>query len=352
MEDCSSATLNPFSNRSSVPNVRPASLVLTSMAEVEKLLTVGTEALQPARSGLPQLRLREAACVFLEATHIRIQDLDSVRHRLLVSSAKGGRQRYTLLSDNLVTLLRQYHRKFHPKTFLFPGIRYLLIPLNKEHWPGHLLWRRSQSWTARSRMESIACVIPSQPTSAWKNGIEDHHRAGCYWGTLHSIPHGRLSARVRAERVAQIQSVPLGLLDLKSPLIPAMSCHSGSSPPELTVAQVLKVFLPEYLGRYALPAHHLKVLRRACEAQCVAPARTGLDGVAMSAVPPLPLASDLTVAATGIVPPASISASLQWLAHQRRAVLPVRYFHWVFTLPAVLRPLALQNPAALLPFAL
>jgi hypothetical protein len=28
-------------------------------------------------------------------------------------------------------------------------------------------------------------------------------------------------------------------------------------------------------------------------------------------------------------------------------VLPVRYFHWVFTLPAVLRPLALQNPAAL-----
>jgi hypothetical protein len=37
----------------------------------------------------------------------------------------------------------------------------------------------------------------------------------------------------------------------------------------------------------------------------------------------------------------------QWLEHQRRALLPVRYFHWVFTLPAALRPLALQNPAPL-----
>ena len=36
-----------------------------------------------------------------------------------------------------------------------------------------------------------------------------------------------------------------------------------------------------------------------------------------------------------------------WLARQRQALLPVRYYHWVFTLPAVLRPLALQNPKAI-----
>jgi hypothetical protein len=35
------------------------------------------------------------------------------------------------------------------------------------------------------------------------------------------------------------------------------------------------------------------------------------------------------------------------LERQRRALLPVRYFHWVFTLPAILRPLALQNPQPL-----
>ena len=44
-----------------------------------------------------------------------------------------------------------------------------------------------------------------------------------------------------------------------------MNCPSGPAP-EVTVAHVLKVFLPEYLDRHPLPAHHLKVLRRL--AQC------------------------------------------------------------------------------------
>ena len=36
-----------------------------------------------------------------------------------------------------------------------------------------------------------------------------------------------------------------------------------------------------------------------------------------------------------------------WLERQRAALLPVRYYHWVFTLPAALRPLALQNQKAI-----
>jgi hypothetical protein len=35
------------------------------------------------------------------------------------------------------------------------------------------------------------------------------------------------------------------------------------------------------------------------------------------------------------------------LERQRQSLLPVRYFHWVFTLPAKLRPLALHNPQPL-----
>ena len=58
---------------------------------------------------------------FSEATHIQIKDLDGVRHRLLVSHPKGHHQRYTLLSDNLLTVLRDYYRQAHPKSFLFPG---------------------------------------------------------------------------------------------------------------------------------------------------------------------------------------------------------------------------------------
>ena len=39
--------------------------------------------------------------------------------------------------------------------------------------------------------------------------------------------------------------------------------------------------------------------------------------------------------------------SQAWLERQKEALLPVRYYHWVFTLPAHVRPLALQNPKAI-----
>lgn len=184
-----------------------------SMAEVEKLLTIGTEGNLRARAFL--------SCVYggglrlSEATHIRIQDLDSARHRLLVSSAKGGRQRYTLLSDNLVTLLRQYHRKFRPKTFLFPGIE-PLVPLNKS--TGQDIFYGAVAKAGLPDRGGIHCLRHSFATHCLENGIEitvvqmllGHASLHTTAGYLH----------VRAERVAQIQS-PLGLLDLKSPLIPA-----------------------------------------------------------------------------------------------------------------------------------
>ncbi len=182
-----------------------------SMAEVEKLLTIGTEGNLRAQAFL--------SCVYggglrlSEATHIRIQDLDSIRHRLLVSSAKGGRQRYTLLSDNLVTLLRQYHRKFRPKTFLFPGIE-PLVPLNKS--TGQDIFYGAVAKAGLPDRGGIHCLRHSFATHCLENGVEitvvqmllGHASLHTTAGYLH----------VRAERLAQIQS-PLGLLDLKSNLL-------------------------------------------------------------------------------------------------------------------------------------
>jgi len=123
-----------------------------------------------------------------------------------------------------------------------------------------------------------------------------------------------------------------------------MSSCSGSpaAGPELTLAQTLKVFLPEYLQSHSLPAQQLKVLRRLelcrspqlgwsvwqCE-QCHH-SHWRLNGC-----------GDRHCSSC------QHQRSQQWLQRQRLALLPVRYFHWVFTLPAKLRPLALQNPATL-----
>jgi integrase/recombinase XerD len=184
-----------------------------SIAEVEKLLTVGTEGNLRARAFL--------SCVYggglrlSEATHIRIKDLDSVRHRLLVSHPKGHRQRYTLLSDNLVSVLRDYYRQSHPKAFLFPGDE-PLQPMSKGTGQGIFYGA-----VAKARLPDrggIHCLRHSFATHCLENGIEitvvqmllGHASLHTTAGYLH----------VRAERLAQIQS-PLGLLDLKSPLIPA-----------------------------------------------------------------------------------------------------------------------------------
>jgi site-specific recombinase XerD len=186
---------------------------LYSMAEVEKLLTLGTEGNLRARAFL--------SCVYggglrlSEATHIQIKDLDGARHRLLVSHPKGGRQRYTLLSDNLLTVLRDYYRQARPQTFLFPGHE-PLEPINKA--TGQNIFYGAVAKAGLPDRGGIHSLRHSFATHCLENGIEitvvqtllGHASLNTTAGYLH----------VRAERLAQIQS-PLGLLDLKSPLIPA-----------------------------------------------------------------------------------------------------------------------------------
>jgi len=205
--------IEPLLHRIKRPR-RPARVPrLYSMAEIEKLLTVGTEGNLRSRAFL--------SCVYggglrlSEATHIRIKDLDSARHRLLVSHPKGGRQRYTLLSDNLLTVLREYYRQVRPKTFLFPGVE-PLAPINKG--TGQSIFYGAVAKAKLPDRGGIHCLRHSFATHCLENGIEitvvqtllGHASLSTTAGYLH----------VRAERLAQIQS-PLGLLDLTSQLIPS-----------------------------------------------------------------------------------------------------------------------------------
>jgi len=100
-----------------------------------------------------------------------------------------------------------------------------------------------------------------------------------------------------------------------------MSCPSGPTP-ELTVAQVLKVFLPEYRDRHALPAHPLKVLRRL--AQC----RSGQLGWTVWQCQQCHRTHWRPHGCGDRhCPSCQHQRSRQWLQEQRRALLPVRYFH-------------------------
>ena len=55
-----------------------------------------------------------------EACRLQPEDIDSKRRVILVRAGKGGRDRYTLLSERILEFLRDYWRTARPQGWLFP----------------------------------------------------------------------------------------------------------------------------------------------------------------------------------------------------------------------------------------
>lgn len=56
-----------------------------------------------------------------EVVHLKLADIDSHRKAIHVRSGKGKKDRYTLLSDVVVDLLREYWKAYKPTEWLFEG---------------------------------------------------------------------------------------------------------------------------------------------------------------------------------------------------------------------------------------
>jgi site-specific recombinase XerD len=56
-----------------------------------------------------------------EAVRLKVSDIDSQRMMLRVEQGKGGKDRYAMLSQQLLTILRGYWRLTKPGHWLFPG---------------------------------------------------------------------------------------------------------------------------------------------------------------------------------------------------------------------------------------
>lgn len=56
-----------------------------------------------------------------EVLQLKLHDIDSANGRIWIRSGKGGKDRMTLLSPLLLTLLREYFKAYRPKSFLFEG---------------------------------------------------------------------------------------------------------------------------------------------------------------------------------------------------------------------------------------
>ena len=56
-----------------------------------------------------------------ELLNLKISDIQSDRHLLLIRDAKGNKDRNTILSDTTIGLLRKYYLSYRPKEYLFEG---------------------------------------------------------------------------------------------------------------------------------------------------------------------------------------------------------------------------------------
>jgi integrase/recombinase XerD len=56
-----------------------------------------------------------------EVVNLQLTDIQSNINRILVRDAKGKKDRYTLLSDKALTILREYARLYRPIYWLFEG---------------------------------------------------------------------------------------------------------------------------------------------------------------------------------------------------------------------------------------
>jgi site-specific recombinase XerD len=58
-----------------------------------------------------------------EVVRLKPEDIDSTRMLIHIKGAKGRKDRYTLLSEIVLEILREYWRKYKPEKWLFEGAR-------------------------------------------------------------------------------------------------------------------------------------------------------------------------------------------------------------------------------------
>lgn len=61
--------------------------------------------------------------VYREITHLKVTDIESVQGRILIRQGKGDRDRYAMLPQATLTILREYWKSYRPKDWLFEAPR-------------------------------------------------------------------------------------------------------------------------------------------------------------------------------------------------------------------------------------
>lgn len=88
-----------------------------SRQEVESILSV----IENLKHRAILMTIYSAGLRISEATRLKVSDIDSGRMTIRVSEGKGLKDRYTLLGERNLEVLRLYYKAYRPSDWLFPG---------------------------------------------------------------------------------------------------------------------------------------------------------------------------------------------------------------------------------------
>jgi site-specific recombinase XerD len=107
-----------------------------------------------------------------ETARLKITDIDSKRMTVRIAQGKGGKDRYSILSQTTLELLRQYWRKYRPQEWLFPGAK------DHDHLSTHsiqLLFYKAKKQAGITKPASVHTLRHSFATHLIEAGTSLHH---------------------------------------------------------------------------------------------------------------------------------------------------------------------------------
>ena len=244
-----------------------------------------------------------------EAVSLKVKDIDGERHLLRIEQGKGAKDRMVPLAPGVLQALRRYWQIRHPMIWLFPSD---LLP--DRHL--HITTPQKVYHTAKTTSGIEKCVGIHALRHASAGAGVAHSRAATALGLQRFAQHSTVSALVARRYTPKRGS--------RRPDRKSRRCVIAGT---LSVQSILARFLP---GQ-TLDSHRRKVCARLTDCRT---ARMG--GMEMRC----DHCQAHSVCYYGCrdrhCPQCQGHATEQWSARQRSLLLPVPYFHLVFTLPHTL----------------
>ena len=266
-----------------------------------------------------------------EVGRLKVADIDSGRMVIRVEHGKGGKDRYVMLSAQLLRILRTYWRLARPQHWLFPGRDESADRPTCCRRPAARPARRP-AWASRSRCTRCGTASPricwrAAPISASSRCCSATPTCRPRRATRGSRPRSSATRRARSTgyaggRAARLSAAPW----------PGSGGGGYLPPPRRRLSS--GPCRPSGPRRAARDERH-----RACRT-------AALGGHVEQCVDCGRIRIAYNSCRNRHCPKCQGLARAEWLADRQAELLPVPYFHVVFTLPAPVAEIAFQNKAA------